>query len=519
MRSTSVLAFLPIAALATACAVTTSDASGTDESEVREGGVCTTLDYGHARPNADYFLPFAGDDAVKEYATAFLAAMHKPPFKEVSHDVRLVKLLDDVYAGFKKVFPRETAGFDAPPRIVIVDSEEMNAFAGFDDRPEVQKAPWLFFVHSSILARPFDDSQLRGLFVHELAHLILRNVLPETRAKIRVHYRARAASPIVLGNVADDDASARARIEELRTLGEKVGRFPELGPLPLGLFAQTEYQQTFAWFRSQRAASSAPEACAASDDAFGRLNTAIQARASSETYTLGVDAAQRAELAALVSESASALRRCYAHVKGSVFEVKVRAKLASVPAEQAGPILAKVLDPSTPEHQQAFDELMPDPIEREVDAEKGDRPAVDRVLDVVAKLHARAAELEADTSTPIDELRVFDFEEDADDAAVRVLRAIGDDPLANGKFLLGLLRDPAACVREVDSGKEPSYGRFVDPHNGTCWRYWHAVQLSKALATCDASADAKRVTKGTGEKSAADKPPSELLEKGHGLPH
>jgi hypothetical protein len=502
---------LALAVTAGACATTTSDSSlDANESEIREGGVCSTLDYGHTRANADHFLTFADDDAIKAYAEPFLATVDHPPFKEVSHDARLERLIAEVYAGFKKVFPRETAGFDTPPSIVIVQSNVVNAFAvGIDSRPEVQKAPWLVFVHSSILERPLGDSELRGLFAHELGHLVLRNPLQETRAKIRVHYRGKT-----IGNVADDDPAVRARAEELRTLGAKVGRFADLGPVAFGVFSTTEYQSAFSWFRTQRTRSPAPAACAAADDAAQRLVNRVNTYASLETFSVALDDGRRAEVRALAGEARTAFAECYGHVKGSLLEVKVRAALARLPPEQAEPLVAKVLDPSTPEHAEVVEQLLPTEIERAVDAEKEERPAIERVFDVIEKLHARIADLESDPSLPIDDIRVFDFEEDSDDASVRVLRAIGDDPLANAKFLLTVLEDPEGCVRLVEAGKEPAYGGFVDPHNGTCWRYWHIVQLSKALDTCDPSAGGARPAKGSGIPSAADKAPSELLEKG-----
>jgi hypothetical protein len=506
--------------LSTLSLVACSSASSSDDAiakddDLREGGVCSTIDYGHTQSNEDYFKTFADDASAIEYAKGFLEANAKPPPKEISHDARMLRLVDEVYRGFQKVFPKETAGFATAPRIVIVESDAINAFAGFDDRPEVEKAPWLFFVHSSILERDLGDSELRGLFVHELAHLILRNVLPETRAKIRVHYRAAPGAPYAMGNIADDDARIRARAEELRRIGEKVGRFPALAPFPMGVFAETDYKQEVGWFRgTQREASPNQEACTVSDQALIDLNAFVQAHASAETYSVVVSAAEKPELERLIAKTQSSMKDCYGHVKMSLFEARVRTKLSKLPADQATPLLAKILDPATPEHAEAKQALLSDDIEREVDARK-DLTTIERVFAVVDGLHKKAAALEADKSIPIDEMRVFDMEEDADDAAVRVLRAMGDDPLGNAHFLLSMLSDRAACEREVASGKEPTYGRFVDPHNGTCWRYHHSVQLAKALERCPAPDAKKRNAKGTGEASPADKPASELLEKGH----
>src|SRR5262249_22771120 len=102
----------------------------------------------------------------------------------------------------------------------------------------------------------------------------------------------------------------------------------------------------------------------------------------------------------------------------------------------------------------------------------------------------------------------------SDDAAVRVLAAIGDDPLGAGQFFLSLLPDPQACKSAVEAGKSTPYGRFIDPHNDTCWRYFHAFHFAKALAACPKEPPpTERATRGSGNVSPYDKKPSEMLGK------
>jgi hypothetical protein len=517
-RPSSLFAVLPLVAILSAgCASADPAPTGaSDDAELREGGVCATLDYGHAVPNADYFLQFADDAAIMSYATGFLAANGKPAPTSVSSDARLVKLVNDVYAGFKKVFPRETAGLEVAPRIVIVDAQDINAFAGYDDRPEVKKAPWLFFVHQSIIDRAMGDTQLRGLFAHELAHLILRNVLPETRAKIRVHYRVRDGKENgVLGAMEDDDKGVAERAARIHHLGEKVGRVAALGPLAIGLFSEPEYQYALGGLKAQRESSAHPEACAASDAALAQVSALIGPKTSAEEYSVSLTAAESAQITKLATEIATHARSCYGHVKGSLYELKVRGRFGNLPPEIAGPKLKALLDPKSPEYAETHAEVMTDDIEKKLDADDGKTPTVDRLFTVVETMRAELSALESDKSMPVDELRIFDDEEDADDAAVRVLRAIDDDPHGIAGFLTTILATPEACAASIQAGKIPAYGRFIDEHNATCWRIYHVDQMAKALARCTEAPPRARAAKGSGVPSTDDKPATELLEKGH----
>ena len=95
------------------------DGARTGEDAITDNPICSTLDYAHARSNEDYFKLFEDDESALAYAAPFLLAVGKPPPKEISHDPRLLRLVDEAYRGFKAVFPSETRGFDTPPRIGI----------------------------------------------------------------------------------------------------------------------------------------------------------------------------------------------------------------------------------------------------------------------------------------------------------------------------------------------------------------------------------------------------------------
>jgi len=478
--------------------------------------VCATLDYGHQRSNADYFLRFDNDSAALEYSRGFLASNGINADAEIARDSRLIRLVNRVFDGFRKVFPLETEGMDRPPRVLVVDQEGLNAFAGYDERRDVDKAPWLFWVHRATVNSSRPDAELEGLYAHELAHLILRNLLPETRAKIRTHYRVPGgAEHGVIGAVTPDDPVVRARAEELRTIDALVGREAAFGRLPLSAFEDNEYQSLLLTLAKQRNISSDAKACDAADEGIRRARAFYKAVVSVHDLTFEISPREAAGLADLEDSTVTMLRRCYANVKKSIFELKLEDRSVRVLVNGTPASLQTILDPTTREHKLAYGALMSNSVEQEVDTNT-DRPTIERLLDIVGTLHRRADTLTQDTSLPIDELRVFDLEEDADDAAVRVLRAIGDDPRGAARLFVGQMPDPDACLSEIESGRVPRYGRFIDSHNATCWRAFHTMELAKALESCPAvpaqNSKYSRFTY-TAEISPADPSPTQLLQR------
>src|SRR5262249_32922579 len=151
---------------------------------------------------------------------------------------RLTRIIGEVYAGFLRVFPHETAGMEnmPAPRVAILntDPKNVNAYAlgpGFaeDATAPQDKSPWLFVVHSALLAKPFTDNELRGLFAHEIGHLILRTFLPEIRQAVRAIYLTGKSEDGVLGANQDDNPQIASHVEEILKRQDRVSGLPELG--------------------------------------------------------------------------------------------------------------------------------------------------------------------------------------------------------------------------------------------------------------------------------------------------
>lgn len=467
--------------LLAACSAAPNDES--DDSALANASMCASLDYGHTRSNADYFKTFDDDASALAYSKKLLAANGKPEPREVSTDERLNRLVAEVYVGYQRAFPRETQGMTKPPRVVVIDTPELNAFAGFDDDPAVNKAPWLFFVHTGIVASGTTDDELRGVFAHELAHLILRNVLPETRETIRRHYRVRGSERGIIGSAQPNDPAVAARVKEVQRLGEAAGRFPEFGPAPRALFSYSEYELGLALLAANKATSPAPDTCVRADTLEQEMSTFAQAHGSVDYSSLVATPEEFRGLGTKARSYAAAMKTCYSHVNLSLFELKVRARASQPGSVLTAEDVAKQLDGSTPEHAKAVKELMSND-ELALDRDGAASPVIDKIFAATEAIHAKLTALGKDQAMPLDAIRVYDAEEDADDAAVRVLTAIGADPLGQAKFLFRAMGDAGACRRTLDAGKVPSYGRFVEDHPGTCYRVYHSQQFVQSLATC-----------------------------------
>ncbi len=489
--------------------------TGDPATQSARSNICATLDYRHDRTNDDYFLQFADDTAAVRYSQGFLTANGISGSAQVSRNDWLNGLVARLFGGFKTVFPRETAGMDKPPRILIVQEEGVNAFAGFDERKEYNKAPWLFWVHSGVLDGTTPEPQIEGLVAHELAHLVLRNMLPETRAKIRTYYRVPSGGEHgVFGAATPDDPAVRKHAGELRDLGALVGRASVFGPLPISSFEESEYDsmlQTLAKVSGQPGDS---QACRTAQIGLVRAKDFYKKAVSVHDLTLDLTDDESKQVETFTKSVADALRKCYANVRISLYELKVRDRSTS---EDAKAQMPRLLDPSTPEYKIAYPLLMRNDLEREIDSKSQGAATIERALAFVERAHQRITQLEADTSLPIDELRVFDMEEDADDAAVRVLRASGEDPRGITQLFLGQLDDGGACKRTIDNGDVPRYGRFIDVHNATCWRAFHTTDLAKALDSCPKSASTSRPSGSSSSSSPAISPadpsPMRLLQK------
>jgi hypothetical protein len=506
----------PLLAIAAACTQVEPE-SASAMGELESGGICASLDYGHTTSTTDFYLQFESDTKAAEYvekalASGQLAGTSGPDakLKEITHDPRLTKLVAEVFEGFRKSFPKETQDLTTPPRVAIVESESVNAYAM---GPGAQgKSPWLFIIHTALLNQTNTDTELRGLFGHELGHLILRTFLPDIQRRVRAIYTIGRSEEGVLGAAQDDDPRSAEHVEKILKIQKRINGLPRLG-FPVSL--DNLYLKILRKLTTEAAAAvpGAPDPCALANEKIKELRglqiDLIPNAAQQNFIPLVPTSKQQAELDRLTVVVGNELRSCTAAVAPKMSLLELSTIVNQLPPEST--------DPAHPDHQKLLGLTLES--ELRVDAEAPDALLVDRIVRAESALRSELAALQEDPSFPIEQIRVFDYEEDADDAAVRVLSSIGDDPKGNGLFLLSIMppEAKAACLRDVEAGKPIAFGNFVDTHPSTCWRYYHTTQYEKALGQCGASAaSAKRAPKGSGRPSVLDLTPQDAVEKGYG---
>jgi hypothetical protein len=480
--------------------------------------------------NADYYRQFATDADAADYMTKIIAegqlAANSGPdasLNEITQDARLVRLVGEVYEGFRKVFPDFVAGLPTPPKVAIVNSSIKNAYAlgpGFreDASHRADQSPWLFIVNSALMNTGGSDTELRGLFAHELGHLILRNYLPEVRQAIRTTYLVGQSEDGLIGETQTDQGPIADHVEEMLKRQARVGGIPELGlSVATGLGA-TYPSMTDKMLASAIAAGGAESApCTAAKAKEAELLAAqlalLPGHDGGNLIPRTPTADESAHLDQLSQELTAALKTCLDPVTTTPNDWSLMVLTAAT-----NNLSEQSLDTNNPDHAKLRG-LMLD-AEKLTDSELSSAPLIDRMLQAQAPIRSELIALRGVPAYPIDQIRVYDFEEDADDASVRILRAIGDDPAGLASFLANGLMSPdlaASCNADLAADRPTPFGRFIDTHPASCWRIYHIRQLAKAFDVCPAVASTQRTApKGSGKPSVADRPPRELIERGYG---
>jgi Zn-dependent protease with chaperone function len=525
MKLTTLLSFGSVAlfVLAAACAPHVADGTDSAGGALSGAGICSTLDYAHTVTPENFYRKFESDEKAGEFVQKIIAEGQlvgesgpNAKFKEITQDPRILRLIEQVFEGYKRAFPRETEGMTTAPPVAIIETDVVNAFAlspGIveDASAPADKSPWLFVIHTALLDLGPTDDELSGLIGHELGHLILRTFLPEIRQHVRAVYLSPPNEDGVLGEAAKDDPVVGAHVEEILKRKDRVGGLPELGlnvlegpRLPPAGSYLTIIDRLVAGAEGDK-----PSSCAGAKQKMTELAAAQKAllpHVAEGNYVAATPTAeQRATLDRLSTQTGSALEACLPD-DGSLIELT--AALNNVdPA---------AIDPANAQHAALVDKMLD--AEKQVDADNPSASLIHRILLAQDKIRAEMTSLRNDPKFPIDQIRIYDFEEDADDASVRVLSAVGQDPLGNANLLvkIGLPKElQQKCRDDVAADRPIPYGQFIDPHPATCWRFYHLTQFAKALGQCSA-APSSRAASGTGRASVDDKPASQLVEKGFG---
>src|SRR5262249_54083578 len=149
--------------------------------------------------------------------------------------------------------------------------------------------------------------------------------------------------------------------------------------------------------------------------------------------------AESANLDQLSTATADALRACIDPLgaTGSLAEL-VAATNSLAPTS---------VHPDDPDHGKLVGLMLQTEID--VDTANPNAQILYLLLQAQAPIRSELVAMQRDPAMSVDSIRVYDSEEDADDAAVRILAALGDDPTGIGTFLLKAAMTPAdqaACL-------------------------------------------------------------------------
>ncbi|MBX3225829.1 MAG: M48 family metalloprotease [Labilithrix sp.] len=491
MRSLLALGLAAIlATTAAACSSAAPEETGASADDLVTGGICSTLDYGPRPAASELYHFFANDQAVAANVNqliqlGILAQALGPgsTLRGVNTDARSVRLVGEVFEGFKLAFPAESAGLDRAPPVVVVQSNMPNAFAmaaTFESFMMIPKSPWFFVVSSALLEHGNTDDELRAVFAHEIGHLVLQTFQPKVQARVRHAYSLGTGSEDgILGAAQADDPALADPIGRLLGGQSRVGGVSQLG---MNMIMPGVYFRLVSQLLSPTESTSS--ACSgiqakAQQLAFRQIMFLPGAQEGNLTPRLP-SAAEKAELDRLTDALAADLKAC----AGPNSDTSSLAVVSAL-MQQLSPAAAE--DPSDPAYAEIRAGMLA--IEKQVDAEMPGALLSDKILRAEALVRADVVGIRNDASLNLPRVRVYDYEEDADDASMRVLSAIGGDPVAIGTFALSMLKpaSKAACLADVAAGKPIDFGGLYDVHPLHCWRYYHATQFSKSLATCTSS--------------------------------
>jgi hypothetical protein len=478
MRATRGL--LSILALLAGCNAATGDtetgdpnaltAGGTEEALCKPAPTLTKL----TKPAADYYEVFPDEQSARAALEPILAANGLTLSATPAPDAA-VQIVARHFAAYETLYPEHTAGMTKPPQVLIVDSTAPNAFA-ITDPAKDKVYPWVFIIFTGLLNAPEvvnNPGVLESTIAHELGHLILKNLFGKDNYAF---YQAASVEKGQFGFAQKSDPSIAAAYKTYQAASDRVGRIyaKPLGNFPfhLGSNPDPTYVNYLKFMVQALAASGAsvPAACAVSDDDASKLQAIVDKHLdkSNLTLPLGDDDAAAAVLSA---DWEAQTRSCFDDLNGSIADMVTQGRQA-LASQGAAPAVVDALLPDLDDSDKA------------VDAAVISTKTVNHFFALAAARRAAMAAIVESTDVPYASLRFFSEEEEADDAAVRIITRVG------GK--LDMLLNPysptfrSECQSLLASGKTPEYGGFVDAHHGLCWRFQHVTDFASTLASCKA---------------------------------
>ena len=437
-------------------------------------GTCD-LDLTCDAPDIDCYIMFADEPEARTWFTGIEEQIAASELREPRALVpvadgrytRMRALLDEGWEAYKQV---NAVADLAPlvPELVIIDDPSINAFVYGDG----QKVAFAVIVQTGII-EVASDEELIAVVMHELTHAIRLHVIPEVRERIRLHYLAPGDSE-PFGYEQPDDATVRGHIGDWRALAADVGSLdaaPLVGfPMPVGngSLYRTFQLVTKVWGDSHA------DICAGPIQAVSQLTADIMSYHSPIDQTLHLNGMED-ELASAQSMALINLRdQCMSGLTDSY--ITILADINSKTEEEIRAILS-------------------DEDEALVEGRHFIEAIAFLANDRRTKMRAVADAFASDTGEAWSRARPYTTEEEADDATIPVLAAMGRNPGGIGPGLL-LLDDETTrseCNQLLADGAPPPYGAdLLDEHHANCWRVYHVRELAESGRLTDGASALRR---------------------------
>jgi hypothetical protein len=436
-------------------------------------GTCD-LDLTCDAPDIDCYIMFADEPEARTWFTGVeeqvaAAELRAPRALVPAGDARFTRmraLLDEGWQAYKEV---NAVADLAPlvPELVVIEDPSINAFVYGDG----QKVAFAVMVQTGIIDAASDE-ELIAVVMHELTHAIRLHVIPEMKERIRQHYLAPGDTE-PFGFEQPDDATVRGHIADWRALAADVGALdaaPLVGfPMPNGngtLFRVFNYV-TKVWSEAN------PDICAAPLQAVQTLQANVLSYYSKIDQTLHLDGMEEA-----LSETQNTVL------------INLRDQCMAGLTDSYITILADINDKT----EQEIRDEMSDEDEALVEGRHFIEAMAFLGNDRRVKMRAVAEAFTADTGEPWSRARQYTTEEEADDATIPILTAMGRDPAGMGPGLM-LLDDEntQSQCNQLLAGSGPPYGAdLLDEHHANCWRVFHVNQLADSGRLTDGASALRR---------------------------
>lgn len=330
--------------------------------------------------------------------------------------------------------------------VVVMDSGAQNAFVLADPRPGM--VMWSIQIYRGLLDTMTDD-EVVSVLLHELSHAVRQHVVAGVAESVERFYVT--STPEVLGYRQGDSAPIRALAQAWRRAAILAGPYSSvaLQALPLGgdlglLFEEYVARQPYI-----------VPACADALAALQRIADRASIRpldGAFEPRSIDPYAYQASYVALTACTPPSLTFRNLVAPLGSAWMNWIGA----------------AIEPS--------------------EAAVWERPALEAIFTLVGQrrraMRTLEARLASEHGVGWSQIRIFTYEEAADDESVHIATRTGEASRLGSAFHAMLGTTAAECDDLLASGRLVPYGvDLTEPHHALCWRIGHAAQVASEPAS------------------------------------